>query len=281
MSVLHRKKEQQKSLVIFLALFLISCIILWPLAAAFFTSFKPKDEIITTIPHFFPQKWTLDNYIRLIVKKNIFMYMKNSLIVSIGLTLINLILSLIGAFSFVWMKHSFKQVWAKLLLITYMFPTVLFAMPYYIMCNRLGLLNKSIGLIFTYLAFSLPFSIWMLKNTFEALPSELVEIGLIDGCSNIQCLSKIIVPISLPAVSVTAVYAFIIGSSEYMFASTLVTVENSRTLPIMLSMLPGRYCTDFGLLMAASMIEMLPIIFLYLMVQKYFVDGVISGAIKN
>lgn len=273
--------DKRKNILIFIALCLISILILFPLFAAFFTALKPKQEVITKIPHILPKSPTWDNYYRLIFKKNIAMYLKNSMIVSVLLTLINLVFSLFGAFAIVWKKHRITKTFTRILLITYMFPTVLFAMPYYVMCSKFGLLNHATGLVITYLAFSLPFSIWMLKNSFECLPPELIESGMIDGCTDFHIITKIVLPISLPAVSVVSVYSFIIGLSEYMFANTLMTVESTRTLPIMLSMLSGRYHTDYGLLMAASMIMILPIIILYFLVQKYFVDGIISGAVKS
>lgn len=274
-------KKKRNQLLIFLALLVISAVILFPLVAAFFTSLKPKSEIITSVPQLLPQDFTFDNYKRVFFKRNIMMYFNNSMAVAIMLTVINLVLSLLGAFALVWKKQRLTKQFSRILLITYMLPTVLFAMPYYMMCGELGLLNRRVGLVITYLAFSLPFSIWMLKNSFENLPTELLEAGTLDGCNDFKIITKIVIPVSLPAVSVVTVYSFIVGVSEYMFASTLMTVESTRTLPIMLSMLTGRYHTDFGLLMAASMVMMLPIILLYFLVQKYFVDGIISGAVKN
>jgi len=274
-------KKKISAIAIFFLLLVVTMIITFPLWVAFFTSFKVKSDVITVNPHIFPTEITLDNYKRLIFDKDIFMYIKNSFIVATFLMIVTVVLSLLGAFAIVWLKFPGKRAFVKMILGIYMLPTLLFAMPYYVMCNALGLLNSSIGLIITYLSFTLPFAIWMLKNSFETIPVELLESGLIDGCSYTQCLYKIVLPISLPAVSVTAVYGFIVGFSEYMFASTLMTEEKARTMPLFLSLLMGRYHTDFGILTAASMLMILPIIILYLIVQRYFIAGMTSGAVKD
>jgi len=222
----------------------------------------------------------LQNYSDLFSIREFPNYLLNSLIVASTTSLVTLIIAAFAACAFVWMQFPGKKIIIRLILFTYMFPGILLAIPLYLMLFKAGLTDTRTGLVMTYLSLSLPFSIWMLKSFFESIPVELVETALLDGCSYPACLVKVVLPVSLPGIMAVMIFSFIIGWSEYLFANTLISSDTNRTIAIGLQTLLGYYRTDYGLLTAACMVMMVPVLVFFIMVQKYFIKGLVAGSLK-
>lgn len=274
-------KKKIHKICVFLLLAVITFILLFPVIITVFTSLKPASEVMTKTPKVLPQTYTLENYQKLYKLRNLPVYIKNSFIVAGLTTFMSLLISSIGAYALSWMRFPGKGTILRIVLLTYMLPAILLILPFFLMCYRLNLIDSRLGLVLTYLSFSLPFSIWMLKNYFESVPVSLIDAGLIDGCSHIKCLTRVILPISLPALSVVVVFSYIVGWNEYLFASILMTTESSRTMSVGLSTLIGQFRIDYGLLTAASIIMLIPVVILFGIVQNYFIDGLVIGATKE
>lgn len=264
--------------IIFLGI--ITFIIWIPIIVTIFTSFKARSEIVTLTPSLFPRKFTFDNYIKLFNILDFKIYLRNSLIVATLTASISLFISSLAAYAIVWIRFRGKRAILNSILFVYMFPQILLSIPLFLMCHKLNLLDNKFVLVLIYLSFILPFAIWTLKGYFEAIPSELVDAGLIDGCNYFKCLTKIVLPVSLPAITTVSIYSFVLAWNEYLFANTLISSNSSRTISIGVQTLIGSHGTDFGLLTAASVIMIIPVILFFVLVQKYFMDGLTEGSIK-
>ncbi|WP_054697112.1 carbohydrate ABC transporter permease [Syntrophomonas palmitatica] len=264
-----------------LILGLIAFVLSFPIIIAFFTALKPPGEIFTAEPSILPHIYTLQNYIDLFSIREFPNYLLNSLLVASTTALITLIIASLAACAIVWMKFPAKQMIVRSILFTYMFPEILLVIPLFLLCYHLNLVDTKAGLVLTYLSFSLPFSIWMLKSFFESLSIELIEAALLDGCSYAKLLRKVVLPVSLPGVTAVMIFSFILAWSEYLFANTLIVSDTNRTIAIGLQTLLGYYRTDYGLLTAASMVMVLPVLAFFIAVQKYFIKGLTVGAVKE
>ncbi|MFA5385146.1 MAG: carbohydrate ABC transporter permease [Eubacteriales bacterium] len=264
-----------------LLLMIITYILLFPMTVALFTSLKPPGEVITATPSLLPHNFTLQNYRVLFSLREFPRYLWNSLLVSCYTALISILVSSLAAYALVWMNFTGKRTIVKAIFFTYMFPQILLVLPLFLMCYELNLIDTKMALVLTYLSFSLPFCVWMLKSFFESIPEELVEAAMLDGCTYLQCLFKVVLPVSIPAVTAVLVFSFVLGWSEYLFANTLIISDTNRTIAIGLQTLIGYYRVDYGLLTAASVVMTLPVLLFFVSVQKYFIEGLVIGSVKE
>lgn len=278
---MKNKKTLAFSIIKMMILIIITFIFFFPMIITISTSFKPPQEVITATPKLLPQNFTLQNYQDLFNLREFPGYLKNSFIVASFTAVISVIISSLAACAVVWMKFPGKRIIINSILFTYMFPGILLVIPLFIMCYQLNLIDSKLGLVLTYLSFSVPFNIWMLKSYFESIPKELVEAALIDGCSYFNCLIRVVLPVSLPAVATVGIYSFILGWSEYLFANTIITTDTNRTIAIGLQTLKGYHRVNYGLITAASVIMVVPVLLLFILVQKYFIEGLTVGSVKE
>lgn len=274
-------KVNGKAAIQFILLCALTSIVVFPLAITALTSLKPPGEVISATPTLFPETPTLENYTRLFAVRNFPRYLLNSLLVASLTALLSLLFSALGACAIVWTRFPGRKTIVKGILAAYMFPQILLIIPLFVMCYRLGLIDSRMGLVLAYLSFSLPFSVWTLKTYFESIPSELIQAALIDGCSYWQALTRIILPAALPGITTVFIFAFVLGWSEYLFAANLINTEANRTVAVGLQTLLGYYRTDYALLTAAAVVMSMPVLGLFILVQKYFISGLTMGAIKE
>lgn len=262
-------------------LVVLTAVIWLPVIVSLFTSFKPRADIVSVQPSLIPDSFTLDNYVRLFRITNFGVYMTNSLVVASCTAAISLLVSSLAAYSLVWLKFRGKGVFVGMTLFVYMFPQILLVIPLFLLCFQLHLLDTRFALVLTYLSFVLPFGIWMQKNYFQTISRDLVDAALIDGCSYFQCMTRVILPLSLPAMATVVTFSFVLAWNEYMFANILISSDAKRTGSIGLQTLIGNNVTDYGLLTAASVIMAIPVLLLFLLVQRYFREGLTFGGVKG
>jgi multiple sugar transport system permease protein len=258
-------------------LVVITAALLFPIFIIILTSFKPPDEIFRAIPSLFPEHYTLENYQSLFSLRTFRDYMVNSILVAGLATVVTMMIASLASYALVWMKVPGKRMLARSVLVAYMFPRILLAIPLAIICYETNLIDNRFVLVLIYLSFTLPFSVWFLKSSFEAIPGSFVEASKLDGCNDLQCLWKIVLPVSLPVVTTTAVLSFVIAWNEYLYANTLIINDVHRTVAVGLQTLIGYYHVDYGLLTAAGVIMILPVSILFLLVQRYIVKGLALG----
>jgi ABC-type glycerol-3-phosphate transport system permease component len=259
----------------------VTAVLLFPLLLTLLTSLKPAEEIITTAPALFPRHWTLDNYRTLYALRDFPRYLWNSLLVASLTAAATTVIAAMAAYALVWMRFPGKRAMGRSVFFTYMFPDILLVIPLFMVCYELALLDTRTALVLTYLSLSLPFGIWLLKSYFESIPVSILEAARLDGCSEFQCLWKVVLPVAMPAVAAVAVLTFVMGWSEYLNANTLITTNANRTIAIGLQTLAGYHRTDYGLLAAAGIVMVAPVVVFFLAVQKYLVEGLAFSTTKR
>jgi multiple sugar transport system permease protein len=245
------------------------------------SSIKQLNELYTIPPRWWPDHPTLANYYKVLFESRIPRYFLNSIIISVGSTGLALILAVFAANGFARFRFRGQSFWQASILVGQLLPTAAMIVPLFITLKVLGLVNTYWGLILVYMIITLPLSVWMLTSYFRAIPLELDEAAVIDGASRVRILFRITLPLSFPGIVAVLVYSFITTWNEFIFALCFATDSSVKTLPIGLAEFSTEFNTDWGAVMAASMVMTVPIALLFLVFQKFFVGGLTAGATKG
>jgi multiple sugar transport system permease protein len=257
-----------------------------PMLWMFLTSIKTQFAALQYPPQYFPVSPTLQEYEQLLSPQNevgreFLGYFINSLWVSFASTLLGIVVAVPAAYAFSRFRFPGRNLLFYSVLLRNMFPAVVFLMPLFILMRWLGLVNTSWSLILTYLTFGLPLSIWLLKGFYDNIPIQLEQAARIDGATRFQAFVLIVMPLSSPGIIATSIYSFILAWNEYVYALTFLNDKSKLTLPVGLQRYFAEYSTDWPGLMAASFIMSVPVVVLFLILQKYFVKALTEGAVKS
>mgnify|MGYP000933574981 CR=1 FL=1 len=223
--------------------------------------------------------FTLDNYIAVFNQSALFF--GNSLIVAGSSTIVALLFGILTGYGMARSSFKGKSLVNTLVMSTRMFPPVLLALGFFDIIARVGLYDSRISLVLMNTLFVMPFAIWMMQSYFRAIPVEIDEAGLIDGCSRGGVLFRLVLPVSTPGLVATLVYAFLLSWNEYLFAVTFIQSTNRKAATVALAEIMGEWWTHYPRLMAMSVLISLPIMVLFLLVQKHLVSGLASSSIKG
>lgn len=270
-----------KLITLWIPVILVCVFAVLPVAWAFVTSLKEATEIHTASVRYWPRNPTLQNYVNVIKTTDFPTQFKNSCIISAATTLICVILSVTAAYAFSRFKFRGSKVLRKFFISSQMFPKVLIIIPLFVIMQGLHLLNTRGSLVLAYTTFSLPYVMYMLIGYFTGIPRELDEAATVDGCSRTGILFKIVLPLSLPGIVATAIYTFIHAWDELMFAVMFTSTAAQRTLPVGLSMYIGEYGIEWGNMCAAALLTSLPVILLFMFLQKFLIAGMTAGGVKG
>jgi multiple sugar transport system permease protein len=244
-------------------------------------SLKPETEVFAREIAILPREPTLANYEAVFIAAPYLRYFMNSLLVAIVTTLGAVTVSTLAAYAFSRFRFRGRDLIAFLILATQMFPLVTGIIPLYLIFSKLGLINTYWCLFIAYVAFTIPFCTWMLKGFFDTIPKEIEEAALIDGCTRMQVLRTIVLPMSGPALVATGVFCFILSWNEFLYATVLTTSDTVRTLPAALGQMIGQGYTQWGALNAAGIMTTLPVVLFFMLFQRYLVSGLTAGAMKG
>ncbi len=226
---------------------------------------------------FFP---TFDHYIKVFTQtKDFLSSFKNSLIISVATTAISLFLGLTSGYALARSKFKFSRYMGTWIILTRMAPPMIFLLPFYKMLQTTRLSGTYLGIIITYLVITLPFVTWMMSSYFKTIPEEVEESAMLDGCTRIQTLFRIAVPIALPGMVTCTIFSFIYSWNEFLFA-LIVTGRGTKTVPIMIQGFMSSDGIEWGSLAATAIMVILPVLIITLVNQKGFVRGLTGGAIK-
>jgi len=269
---------------VYLVLLLIFTVV--PMAWMLSTSLKSEFASIQQPPVWIPKHPTILQYRRLLnphssLGAEFLRFLRNSLWVSSMTTLLGLVVAVPAAYAFSRFNFPGRATLFFSVLVRNMFPTVVFLIPLFILMKNLGLIDNQWSLILTYLTFGLPLSIWLLKGFFDNIPPELERAARIDGATRFQAFRIIVLPLSSPGIIATAIYSFIQGWNEYVYARTFLTTEEKLTMPIGLGKFFTENSSNWPGLMAASFIMSVPVVVLFLLLQRYFVQALTEGAVKH
>lgn len=262
----------------------LSIIVLLPLYVILVTSVKPLEDVRGMFT-WIPSEITFEPYIEIWSTVPLGRYFVNSLIVTVSATVCSVVIAVMAAYALSRFSFRGSRTFSLVVLSTQMFPGILFLLPLFLIFtqiqNLIGVqLNGSyLGLIITYLTFSLPFSIWMLTGFFASIPKALEEAAMIDGTGRVGALLRVVIPVARPGIIAVAVYCFITAWGEVLFASVLTNSE-TRTLAIGLRAYASQTDVYWNQLMAASVVVSVPVLVGFMLVQRHLVNGLSSGAVK-
>jgi multiple sugar transport system permease protein len=269
---------------VFLALMLFYTAV--PMIWMLLTSIKSGFAAMQFPPQWWPEEPTLASYQKLLDPQNsvgadFLHFFWNSLLVSTVTTILSVIVAVPAAYAFSRFTFPGRNFLFFAVLLRNMFPAVIFLVPLFILMRWLGLVNTHGSLVITYLTFGLPLAIWLLKGFYDNIPVELEHAARIDGATRFQAFVRIIMPLSVPGIIATAIYSFIGAWNEYIYAYTFLSRNDQLTLPVGIQRFFSENTTDFPGLMAASFIMSVPVVVLFLVLQKYFVRALTEGAVKH
>lgn len=257
-----------------------------PMAWMLLTSVKTQFAALQYPPEWIPSEPTLEQYTRLLsptneVGQEFLHYLLNSVMVATATTVLGVVIAVPAAYAFSRFRFPGRKLLFYAVLVRNMFPAVVFLMPLFIMMKWMGLVNTAWSLILTYLTFGLPLSIWLLKGFYDNIPPQLEQAARIDGATRFQAFLCVVMPLSTPGIIATAIYSFVLAWNEYVYALTFINDKSKLTLPVGLERFFTEYATNWPGLMAASFIMSVPVVVLFLVLQKYFVRALTEGAVKS
>lgn len=267
---------------IILYMLLIALAILWivPMFTLLATAVKSKADFYTGVSLFeFPENPAWGNFVNAFKKGKLFMYMKNDLIVS-GLKVpLGIFIEALTAFALTRLKMRHRTGVFVFFLVGMMLPLQTALVPINVIYSKLGLLNTYFGLFYVYIGFGISFGILILRGFFRGIPREMDEAAYIDGCSKWQLFYRIILPVAKPAVATLVITDFLATWNEYLLGSVIINDNTMKTVPVGLMTFVGEHGTDYGYLCAGVLISLIPVLTVYLIFQRYFVEGM-AGAVK-
>ena len=224
---------------------------------------------------------SFQNYFYVSSRTNFWTFFGNSMFVSVAAALLGIILSALAGYAMSRYRGLIVSSYSRLLLIIQMFPLILALIPLFILFRNLNLINHPLSVILIYAVVNLPFATWMFKSFFDSIPRELEEAAAVDGCTKLQGFVRIVLPLSGPGTAAVAIFAFLLSFNEFFIANVFLRSETSMTLPVGIQIFTQQYGSDWGSLMAAATLTMLPTFCLFLFVQKYMLYGSIGAGVKG
>jgi len=262
------------------SLILIGTFVFFPLLWMINTALKPTAETFSL--DFFTGPKTFDNFIHILTDAKIMGYLKNSLIVSFGSSLMATVVCSLAGYSFAKFRYKGRKFVMGMFMMSQAFPQAILLLSIYGIMQKLGLLGSYWSLLISYVVFTLPVGTWTLKSYFDQIPDALIESAKIDGANHFQIISKVVFPLAVPGMVTIAIYGFVWSWNDLLYSMTLVTDNARRTLASGLVMtFLGMGSTNWGYMMASSIIAAIPVTIIFVFLQRYFIQGLTSGAVKG
>lgn len=266
---------------IYLLMGLIALLMALPIVYTLSTALKSNVYVLEIPPQLIPKNPSLKNFLEAWNSNNFALYFLNSLKVALASTTGTVLVAATGAYAFARVQFPGKQVLFQFYLIFLMIPGVLYIIPQFLLAKQLGLLNSLLGLVVYYIAGNVAFHTFLLKGFFEEIPSAIEEAALIDGANRWQIFAYIALPLVAPALGTSAIMAFMGSWDEFTLALTFINENNLRTLPIAIRLFQGQHTSQWGLVFAASLIALIPVLVVYVLFQRAFIRTVDTGAVKG
>ena len=229
-----------------------------------------------------PERWSLQNFTAVFTDQPFLTWMGNSAVIAVATTVLGVFLAMTAAYAFSRFRFPGQKAGMMSFLVSQMFPGTLMLIPLYIIVVQwLGLGGTRLGLVLVYATTSIPFSVWMLKGYFDTIPKELEEAAVIEGAGPGMIFWRIVLPLALPAIAITALFSFMTAWNEFIVAATFMDQEAMYTAPVGLRFFVGGFQQQWGYFAAGSIIVSIPVVLLFLYLQKYLVSGLTAGSVKG
>ena len=271
----------RKSALIWLGLGPLCLIILFPFAVMISTAVKPRAEVLAFPPHWLPSEIRWENFADMWQAARFGPALVNSLVVSIGATVLCLLIAIPAAYAMARMQFRGQRLFQQFLLVTQMLSPIVLVLGIFRLMSKMGLVDQLPALMLAYIAFNLAFAVWMLQAYFQTIPRELEEAATLDGASSLQRLRLVFLPLAAPAIGITSVFIFIYCWNEFVLAMTLLRSNEKYTLTMQIfSLVGGRYQVEWDHVMGATLVASVPVAIVFAMLQRYLVSGLTVGAVK-
>jgi multiple sugar transport system permease protein len=278
----YSRHRQVETGVLYLLTAAALVVLAFPVYWLVMTSIKPETEVATYPPVFVPSRATLDNYRGVFQTEGVPRFFMNSAIVALTSTLLTTFLGSLAAYALAksYLAFHIRRGVMLWILVTRIFPPITTAIPYYVIIKNVNLADTYLALILTYVSYGLPFVIWLMLGFFQDLPADIEKAAIVDGCSMWQRFTQVVLPLALPGLAVTAIFAFIYSWNEFLYASML-TSFNAKTLPVVISGYISDKFLRWGEMSALGTMMLIPVIIFAAAAQKYLVRGLTFGAVKG
>ena len=277
----RRIRQALLTVLTYAAALLFITAVVFPFYWIVITSVKTPRSITSIPPDFFPKEFYFGFYVRVFTAFRMAEYIVNSMIVALITTSVCIVTGGLAAYSLARINIKGKKLILLTILGVSMFPSISILGPLFLLLRTFGLLNTRVGLVLPYVSFMLPISVWVLTNFFRDIPLTLEEAAEMDGCTPVQALVKIIVPLAIPGVFVMAILNFVASWNEFLIAFTLTTSSAAQTVPVGIMLIQGEYEFPWGEMSAASVSITVPLIVMILILQRRVIQGLTAGAIKG
>jgi multiple sugar transport system permease protein len=262
----------------------IACYVVFALLPIYWTikiSVTPQDLLYSEGIRLWPSRMTLDNYASVLKAYDFPRYFLNSIIVSVTTAIIVTAVASFAGYALSRFKFRGKALVSLVLLLTQTFPLVMVIPPIYRIMGQLGLTDNLYGLIIIYTAFNIAFATFLMQSFLDGVPKDLEEAAMIDGCTRLDALRRVILPLTLPGMGATVAFVFTAAWSELLFGLMLINSESQKTFSVGLLTFVGKFAVDWGQMMAASVLALIPVCLFFLFLQRYLVTGLTAGAVKG
>lgn len=259
----------------------ISVVMIFPVYWMLLTAVKPGSEILTYTPRFFTWHPSGSNFVRAVSSPHFLDALGNSVLVAFGTMVVALVLALLAAVAIARFRFYGRKAFVFVILVVQMVPLSALIIPIYLLLNSIDAVNTLGGVILTYLAFVLPFTIWTLRGFVAGVPAELEEAAMVDGCTRFQAFRKIVLPLVFPGLVATSIYALIQSWNEFIMAYVLLSDQDSETLPVWLVSFVTARGIDYGALMAGATMMAVPVVVFFAIIQRHVASGLTAGAVKG
>jgi ABC-type glycerol-3-phosphate transport system permease component len=260
---------------------LLVLFVAFPLLWMVVASFTPASQLFTSPPRIIPSELTLKWYRDTWQASDAPRYFLNSLIVGVSTTAVCMVVGILSAYATTRFDFPGKRLFLGAALASYVFPAILLFLPLYLILNALGLTDSLAGIIVAHIVVSFPFAVWMMRSFFLAIPRDLDEAAWVDGASYLRTLVSVVLPVSMPGVFSTAIFVFVLSWNEYLFASVIAGSAENKTITVGIAEFITSFDVRWGNIMALGTIATVPVVIMFMFVQKYFLKGALEGAVKG
>ena len=274
-------RKQIETWLIFLFLTIFTLGTIYPILNIIGISLRLDNAFQSKSLDFFDENSGMDTYVTLFTDTQFLLWMKNSIVISIAVTILGVALASTSAYALSRYKFKGRQLGMTSLLTTQMFPATMLLLPFFIILSKLGLVNSYVGLAIIYSSTALPFCIWQMKGFYDTIPPALEESAYLDGCNQFQAFYKIVLPLSTPALVITALFSFMASWSEYVVAAIILQDPKLYTLPLGLKSFQSSLATEWGLYAAGAVVISIPVVILFISLARFLVSGLTMGSVKG
>ena len=274
-------RSRRETAILYAVVIIVIVILVFPLYWMFNTSLAPGTQLRRFPPVFIQPEPTLEAYQRIFAERPIGIWLRNSAVVAVASTALSMFVSVLAGYSISRIRARGSQAIGLFFLMSRMLPSTLIIIPLFVSFRQLQLIGDMRSLVLAHATFITPFAVWMLKGYFDTIPAELEDAAMIDGCTPLSALLRVVLPLSAPGLAATTLYGFVLSWNDFVFARTfLVANQDAWTVNVGVASLKGEYLTEWNEIMAGSLIAMLPIVLAYLFLERFLVSGLTAGSGK-